>query len=99
MASQQTAEAIKTGRLVNGIIEIPVVFNVLYRTTAENISLTQLQSQIDGLDSKVSGEYVELTSKIQDVQQQCESKHKQCEQHCKTIDSKLDRVFKKSQLK
>jgi Pregnancy-associated plasma protein-A len=33
-------------RLVNGKIEIPVVFNVLYRTTAENISLAQLQSQI-----------------------------------------------------
>ena len=28
-------------RLVNGKIEIPVVVNVLYRTTAENISLTQ----------------------------------------------------------
>lgn len=37
-------------RLVNGIVEIPVVFNVLYRTTAENISLAQLQSQIDVLN-------------------------------------------------
>ena len=45
-----TNEAIKTGRLVNGKIEIPVVFNVLYRTSAENISLAQLQSQIDVLN-------------------------------------------------
>jgi Pregnancy-associated plasma protein-A len=45
-----TNNAIATGRLVNGKIEIPVVFNVLYRTTAENISLAQLQSQIDVLN-------------------------------------------------
>ena len=37
-------------RLVNGRIEIPVVVNVLYRTAAENISLTQIQSQIDVLN-------------------------------------------------
>ncbi|MCL9804339.1 zinc metalloprotease [Flavobacterium amniphilum] len=45
-----TNEAIKAGRLVNGKIEIPVVVNVLYRTTAENISLAQIQSQIDVLN-------------------------------------------------
>jgi len=45
-----TNEAIQTGRLVNGKIEIPVVFNVLYRTTTENLSLTRLQSQIDVLN-------------------------------------------------
>lgn len=33
-------------RLVNGVVEIPVVFNVLYRTTAQNVSLAQLESQI-----------------------------------------------------
>lgn len=38
-------------RLVNGIIEIPVVVNVLYRTTAQNISLTQIQSQITVLNN------------------------------------------------
>lgn len=38
-------------RLVNGIIEIPVVVNVLYRTTTENISLTQIQSQITVLNN------------------------------------------------
>ena len=37
-------------RLVNGVIQIPVVFNVLYRTTAENVSTAQLQSQIDVLN-------------------------------------------------
>lgn len=45
-----TEEAIAQGRLVNGKIEIPVVVNVLYRTAAENISLAQIQSQIDVLN-------------------------------------------------
>ncbi|GAA4773215.1 MULTISPECIES: zinc metalloprotease [Flavobacterium] len=46
----QTQKALTTGRLVNGKIEIPVVVNVLYRTAAENISLAQIQSQIDVLN-------------------------------------------------
>lgn len=45
-----TNKALLTGKLVNGKIEIPVVVNVLYRTTAENISNTQIQSQIDVLN-------------------------------------------------
>jgi hypothetical protein len=45
-----TQKAIETNRLVNGKIEIPVVVNVLYRTAAENISLDQIQSQIDVLN-------------------------------------------------
>lgn len=45
-----TEKAIRQGRLVNGKIVIPVVVNVLYRTTAENISLSQIQSQIDVLN-------------------------------------------------
>jgi tRNA1(Val) A37 N6-methylase TrmN6 len=36
---------------VNGRVEIPVVVNVLYNTAAENISLTQIQSQIDVLNA------------------------------------------------
>ena len=44
------AQAIAQGRIVNGVLEIPVVVNVLYRTTAENISLAQIQSQIDALN-------------------------------------------------
>ena len=47
---KQTNELIQTGRIVNGKMEIPVVVNVLYRTTAENISLAQIQSQIDVLN-------------------------------------------------
>ena len=45
-----TQSAITSARLVNGKIEIPVVVNVLYRTTAENISLAQIQSQISVLN-------------------------------------------------
>ncbi|MEG2334395.1 zinc metalloprotease [Chryseobacterium sp.] len=37
-------------RLVNGVIEIPVVVNVLYKTAAENITAAQIQSQIDVLN-------------------------------------------------
>lgn len=48
--TQRVAANPEQFRLVNGIIEIPVVFNVLYRTTAQNVSLTQLQSQIDVLN-------------------------------------------------
>ena len=36
--------------LPGGVIEIPVVFNVLYRTSAQNVSLAQLQSQVDVLN-------------------------------------------------
>ncbi|MBW4362122.1 zinc metalloprotease [Flavobacterium taihuense] len=45
-----TKEAILTRRLVNGKIVIPVVVNVLYRTSAENISDSQIQSQINVLN-------------------------------------------------
>ena len=50
---QFTAHAIKTNataRLVNGVIEIPVVVHVLYRLASENISDAQVQSQIDILN-------------------------------------------------
>jgi hypothetical protein len=45
-----TQKAMLSARLVNGKVQIPVVVNVLYRTTAENISLAQIQSQIDVLN-------------------------------------------------
>lgn len=45
-----TKKSILTNRLVNGKIEIPVVVNVLYRTSAQNISNAQIQSQIDVLN-------------------------------------------------
>ncbi|MGZ8549102.1 MAG: zinc metalloprotease [Chitinophagaceae bacterium] len=40
--------------LASGIIEIPVVVNVLYRTTAQNVSAAQVQSQIDVLNKDFS---------------------------------------------
>ena len=45
-----TKNAMTNGRLVNGKVQIPVVVNVVYRTAAENISLAQIQSQIDVLN-------------------------------------------------
>ena len=45
-----TEQAVSLGRLVNGKVVIPVVVNVLYKTTAENISASQIQTQIDVLN-------------------------------------------------
>ena len=59
-----TNEAIATGktaRLVNGVIEIPVVVNVLYRTSAENISQAQIQSQIDVLNEDYNATNSDIT--------------------------------------
>jgi hypothetical protein len=44
-----TQNAMLTGRLVNGKVEIPVVVNVLYRT-ASDISDAQIQSKNDVLN-------------------------------------------------
>ena len=41
-------------RLVNGVIEIPVVVNVLYQTAAQNISAAQIASQIAVLNADYS---------------------------------------------
>jgi len=41
-------------RLVNGVIEIPVVVNVLYKTAAQNISDAQIASQITALNKDFS---------------------------------------------
>jgi hypothetical protein len=48
-------------RLVNGVIEIPVVVNVLYKTTAENISATQINSQIAVLNADFSATNADYT--------------------------------------
>lgn len=40
--------------LPDGIIEIPVVINVLYKTAAQNISIEQIQSQLDVLNQDFS---------------------------------------------
>ena len=41
--------------LADGRIEIPVIVNVIYKTAAENISNTQIQSQIDVLNKDFNG--------------------------------------------
>lgn len=46
-----TEQAIAQKLLVNGEIVIPVVVNVLYNTTAENVSDAQIQTQIDVLNN------------------------------------------------
>lgn len=49
--TQQKISENFTSRLVNGVIEIPVVVNVLYNSAAENISSAQIQTQIDVLNN------------------------------------------------
>lgn len=48
--TKHAVESGEAGRLVNGVIEIPVIVNVIYRTSTENISAAQIQSQIDVLN-------------------------------------------------
>lgn len=68
--TQQFVSSPESQRLLaNGIIEIPVVFNVLYKTNAQNVSLAQLQSQIDVLNEDYSATNADynLTSTYQSV--------------------------------
>ncbi len=48
-------------RLSGDSIIIPVVVNVLYRTTAENISLAQIQSQIDVLNEDYKSTNIDIS--------------------------------------
>ncbi len=50
---EHTRNFIKKGnfkRLANGVIQIPVVFHVIYRWSSENLALSVLQGQIDALN-------------------------------------------------
>ena len=51
----ETNKIIAEGRIVNGVLEIPVVFNVLYTNATNNISQAQIQSQIDVLNNDFRG--------------------------------------------
>jgi hypothetical protein len=52
-----TKDSIKN---VNNRIIIPVVFNILFRTSEENISISQIQSQIDALNQDFNGANAEF---------------------------------------
>ncbi len=60
-----TADYIKNPQdyfLSGGQVIIPVVFNVLYKTAAENVSLAQLESQIDVLNADFSATNADYNS-------------------------------------
>jgi hypothetical protein len=58
----QQNEGNTAGRLLaDGTIEIPVVVNVVYKTTAQNISLAQIQSQIDVLNKDYAATNADIT--------------------------------------
>jgi hypothetical protein len=46
----ETNKIVSAAKIVNGVLEIPVVFNILYTNSTNNISQTQIQSQIDVLN-------------------------------------------------
>lgn len=58
----------KAGSVANGVITIPVVVHVVYRTVAENISLAQIQSQIDVLNEDFNNENADRTKVSVDFQ-------------------------------
>lgn len=57
-----TQNAIRTGsfRLVNGVIEIPIVYNVLYKTTAQNVSQAMLDAQTAVLNADFNATNADL---------------------------------------
>lgn len=59
----QTRNFVRNGaRLVNDSIVIPVVVNVLYKTTTQNISQAQIQSQIDVLNQDYNATNADFAS-------------------------------------
>src|SRR5687767_591949 len=65
-----TSRIIANRLLPSGIIEIPVAVNVLWKTSAQNISLAQIQSQIDVLNydfSATNSDYNNTPSVFQGV--------------------------------
>ena len=60
--SDKFAERPDNMRLVNGVYEIPVVVNVLYKTTAQNVSDAQIASQIEVLNKDYSGTNTDISS-------------------------------------
>lgn len=62
--------AVNSRLLPDGTIEIPVVVNVLYKTSSQNISTAQIQSQIDVLNadfSALNADYANTPSIFQGV--------------------------------
>lgn len=57
-----TQNAMLSGRLINGKVQIPVIVNVLYRTASENISDAQIQSQIDVLNEDFNAQNADFAS-------------------------------------
>ncbi|WP_246186175.1 hypothetical protein [Phnomibacter ginsenosidimutans] len=54
----------KSGLVKQATVTIPVVVNVLYRTAAENVSLAQIQSQIDVLNRDFNATNTDFNSYI-----------------------------------
>lgn len=59
---KHTKNMLTSGKIVNGVLTIPMVFNVIYNTDAENISLAQIQSQVDVLNKDFNGSNTDINT-------------------------------------
>jgi len=69
---------------------------------ASTSDLEALQGRVDLLENSnkvVANDVAELTEKVVKCENEVQKQYQDCVKHCKTIDNKLDNVFKKSQLK
>lgn len=69
---------------------------------ASTSSVEQLQSRVEALDSNAKltkDEIQSLKNVCNQMQSTAKEQHLKCVEHCKTLESKLDKVFKKSQYK
>lgn len=62
--TQEYAAMKKRGLIQQNTITIPVAVNVLYRTSAENVTDAQIQSQIDALNQDFNGQNTDFNSFI-----------------------------------
>jgi len=77
-----------------------LIVSLLLLTTAcaSKSDITTLQSEIDTLRSNQTSFAKEVTACKEQMVALTEKQSK-CESHCKTLESKLDKVFKKAQYK
>lgn len=69
---------------------------------ASTSSVDQLQQRVDAIEANTkltNAEIQSLKQACDQMQKSAKEQHLKCDEHCKLLDSKLDRVFKKSQLK
>ena len=65
---------------------------------ASTSDLEALQGRVSAVESATKVSSSEISA-LKDKVAKCEAKMEKCDTHCKTLESKLDKMFKKSQYK